>query len=88
MLPFRSGAHAAVGGSFSILRFAEPELPDVVYLEQLTSAVYLDRRSDLQTYLTIMDAISVQAATPGEFEATMRRRCAPHPEGAASMGRP
>src|SRR5690242_890686 len=73
VLPFRSGAHAAAGGSFTILRFAEPDLPDIVYLEQLTSAVYLDKRSDVEDYVMIMERISVQADTPAESRATMRR---------------
>jgi len=73
VLPFRSGAHAAAGGSFSILRFAEPDLPDVVYLEQLTSAVYLDKRSDVEDYVMIMERVSVQAETPTRSAATLRR---------------
>jgi hypothetical protein len=73
ILPFRSGAHAAAGGSFTILRFAESDLPDVVYLEQLSSAVYLDKRADIENYLTIMEQISVQAETPVESATTVRR---------------
>ncbi len=65
--------HAASGGSFTILRFAESDLPDVVYLEQLTSAVYLDKRSDVENYLTIMEQVSVQAAPPSESAAMIRR---------------
>src|SRR6201996_3392375 len=34
IVPFNVGGHSAAGGPFSILRFAEPELSDVVYLEQ------------------------------------------------------
>ena len=49
------------GGSFSILRFAAPELPDVVYLEQLTSALYLDKRRDVDHYSAVMDQLCVQA---------------------------
>ena len=73
ILPFRSGAHAAAGGSFTILRFAEEEIPDVVYLEQLTSAVYLDKRPDVEEYLTIMERIGVQSETPAESVTTIRR---------------
>lgn len=73
VLPFRSGAHAAAGGSFSILRFAEPDLPDVVYLEQLTSAVYLDKRSDVEEYQLIMERVTVQAETPAQSRETLRR---------------
>jgi len=73
VLPFRSGAHAAAGGSFSILRFAEPDLPDVVYLEQLTSAVYLDKRADVEDYVLIMERVTVQAETPAQSRETLRR---------------
>ena len=72
VLPFRAGAHAAAGGSFTILRFAESDLPDVVYLEQLTSAVYLDKRSDIENYLTIMEQVSVQAAPPADSKAIIQ----------------
>ncbi|MEV6772389.1 helix-turn-helix transcriptional regulator [Nocardia sp. NPDC051030] len=64
MLPYAAGGHAAAGSSFTMLRFAEPELPDIVYLEQLTSALYLDRRQDLELYRQVMDQLSVQAEPP------------------------
>lgn len=61
--PFDAGPHAAAGGPFSILRFPEPDLPDVVFLEQLDSAVYLDQPDNVLNYVTIMDQLCVQAAT-------------------------
>ena len=63
IVPFRAGPHAAAGGPFTILRFPEPDLPDVVYLEQLNSALYLDQPSDVTDYVTIMDQLCVQAET-------------------------
>lgn len=50
VMPFRFGAHAGESGAFSILRFPEQDLADVVYLEQLTSALYLDKREDVAQY--------------------------------------
>lgn len=64
VLPYRAGGHPAAGSSFTMLRFAERELPDIVYLEQLTSALYLDRREDLQLYREVMDRLAVQAEQP------------------------
>jgi transcriptional regulator with XRE-family HTH domain len=61
VVPFSSGGHAAAGGSFTILRFAERELPDIVYIEQLTSALYLDDRGDVEHYLEVINAVSAQA---------------------------
>jgi transcriptional regulator with XRE-family HTH domain len=61
VIPFHSGGHAAAGGPFSILRFAEPDLPDVVYLEQLTSALYLDKRDEVDHYLAVMERLCLEA---------------------------
>jgi transcriptional regulator with XRE-family HTH domain len=66
VVPFARGGHAAASGSFSILRFEERDLPDAVYIEQLTSAVYLDRRSDIEHYLEVVDQLSGEALTPVE----------------------
>ena len=66
IMPFSHGGHAAAGGSFTILRFAEPDVPDVVYIEQLTSALYLDKREDVDHYLEVMNALSTAALTPAE----------------------
>jgi hypothetical protein len=66
VVPFAQGGHAGAGGSFSILRFAEQDLPDVVYIEQLTSAVYLDQRPDIEHYLEVVDQLSGEALTPAD----------------------
>ena len=63
IVPFDAGPHSAAGGPFTILRFPEPDLPDLVYLEQLNSAVYLDHPDDVTDYVTIMDKLCVQAET-------------------------
>jgi transcriptional regulator with XRE-family HTH domain len=63
--PFGMGGHAAPSG-FTILRFSEADLPDVVYLEHLTSALYLDKRSDVDRYLLAMERLSIISAKPSE----------------------
>jgi hypothetical protein len=40
-------------------------VPDIVYIEQLTSALYLDSRQDVDHYLEVMDNLSTQALAPG-----------------------
>jgi transcriptional regulator with XRE-family HTH domain len=72
VLPFAVGAHPAMVGAFSILRFAEDELPDVVYLEHLTNAWYLDGREHVERYLHVMNAICVSAATPDKTVEILR----------------
>ena len=66
VVPFSRGGHAAAGGSFTVLRFSEPEVPDVVYLEQLTSALYLDKREDVDHYMEVMNHLSTEALTPAQ----------------------
>jgi transcriptional regulator with XRE-family HTH domain len=73
MVPFKLGGHAAAGGPFSILRFAEPDLPDVVYLEQLTSALYLDKREDVDHYHMVMERLCIDAEPASEIQDTLTR---------------
>jgi transcriptional regulator with XRE-family HTH domain len=71
VIPFGAGGHAAAGGPFSILRFPEPDLPDVVYLEQLTSALYLDKRDDTDHYLAVMERLCLEALPADETSAIL-----------------
>jgi transcriptional regulator with XRE-family HTH domain len=66
VVPFARGCHAGESGSFTVLRFKERDLPDVVYLEQLTGASYLEQRSDVEHYLEAVDELSSEALTPAE----------------------
>jgi hypothetical protein len=66
VLPFAAGGHAAAGGQFTILRFAGLDLPDIVYVEQLTTALYLDKKNDTNSYLLVMDNLCIQALSPAD----------------------
>jgi transcriptional regulator with XRE-family HTH domain len=66
VVPFARGGHAGASGSFSILRFGERDLPDVVYMEQFTSAVYLDQRPEVEHYLEVVDELGGEALTPAD----------------------
>ncbi|HIY39618.1 MAG TPA: helix-turn-helix domain-containing protein [Candidatus Nocardiopsis merdipullorum] len=61
---FAMGGHPAAGGPFSILRFPTPQLPDVVYLEQLSSALYFDKYEDTHRYAQTMDHLATQSPSP------------------------
>jgi transcriptional regulator with XRE-family HTH domain len=63
VVPYQFSGYAAEG-SFTSLRFAEPELPDVVYIEHLSGALYLDKRSDTELYGRVFDRLTVDAYTP------------------------
>lgn len=73
VMPFRFGGHAAEGGAFSILRFPEPDLPDVVYVEQLVSALYLDKREHMDRYLETMNRLTVDSQPPEISAETLQK---------------
>lgn len=73
VVPFDIGGHAATVGPFAILRFSRSDLPDIVYLEQLNSALYLDKKRDTADYLTVMDSLCIQAESPAGTISFLRR---------------
>ncbi|MEU5866212.1 MULTISPECIES: helix-turn-helix domain-containing protein [unclassified Nonomuraea] len=66
IMPFSFGGHSAEGGAFSVLRFPDRDLPDVVYVEQLASALYLDKREDVDRYTEVMERLCAVSTTPDE----------------------
>jgi hypothetical protein len=61
---YAASAAATPGTAVTYLRFAQGFLPDVAYLEHMTSAVYLDRLDDVDRYRAALDELSALAATP------------------------
>src|SRR5215472_11704160 len=64
VIPFKVGGHAAAGGPFSLLRFAEDDLPDVVYMEQLNSAQHLTKPDVVDRYLAVFQRLRTDALSP------------------------
>ncbi|PWI42210.1 helix-turn-helix transcriptional regulator [Streptomyces sp. ICBB 8177] len=64
VMPFAQGGHAAESGAFTVLGFPESDLPDVVYLEQLTSALYIDKRDEVAQYIKVMDRLLADSLPP------------------------
>ena len=73
VIPFASGGHAAAGGAFSILRFPHEEVPDVVYIEHLTSGLYLDKREDVDHYAAAMGRLFIEAEPPSSTPDFLQR---------------
>ncbi|GAB3476294.1 helix-turn-helix domain-containing protein [Nocardiopsis coralliicola] len=72
IVPFSAGAHAAEAGSFTILRYPDFELGDVVYIEHLTGSLSLDKRSEVDLYSMAMERLSIVAEAPAETEKILR----------------
>ncbi|CAG7621801.1 helix-turn-helix domain-containing protein [Actinacidiphila bryophytorum] len=68
---YAASAAATPGAAVTYLRFAQGFLPDVVYLEHMTSAVYLDRLDDVDRYRAALDELSALAATPAASRAIL-----------------
>ncbi|SDZ29839.1 Helix-turn-helix domain-containing protein [Asanoa ishikariensis] len=66
VMPLRRGTHTADGGSFSMLRFADPDIPDIVYVEQLVSALYMDKPEHVERYRQAMERLTVAALSPAD----------------------
>ncbi|MBK0375399.1 helix-turn-helix domain-containing protein [Streptomyces sp. RB110-1] len=66
VIPFSHGGHAGESGSFTMLRFPESDLSDIVYLEQLTSALYLDKPEEVAQYEKAMATLAQDS--PGTDE--------------------
>ncbi|WNV84021.1 helix-turn-helix transcriptional regulator [Umezawaea sp. Da 62-37] len=63
VVPYQLSGYAAEG-PFTMLRFGEPELPDLVYIEHLAGALYLDKRDEVELYGRVFDRLTVDALTP------------------------
>jgi transcriptional regulator with XRE-family HTH domain len=73
ILPYsRSGLSAE--HAFSLLRFGEPELPNIAYVEYLTGAHYIEKREEIEKYSRSLDMLAVDAETPERSRALLAKR--------------
>ncbi|KNB50206.1 XRE family transcriptional regulator [Streptomyces caatingaensis] len=61
ILPFDVGAHPGMYGKFCILEFHDPQDASTVYLEGITSDLYLEKPSDVQVYSVMYEHLRMQA---------------------------
>jgi len=76
IMPFSSVGYPGAGGAFSILRFPEGDLPDIVYIEHAASALYLDKLEEVDEYVAIMEALTIAAAPVSQTENLLREALA------------
>ncbi|MFE9763874.1 helix-turn-helix domain-containing protein [Streptomyces sp. NPDC005808] len=60
---FANGPHPGTYTSFALFRFAERELPDMVYSEYVSGALYLDSRIEVALHLEVLDHMTAHAAS-------------------------
>jgi len=69
---FAAGPHPGTYAPFSLFRFAEPELPDMVTTEYLSGALYLDSREEVAAHLEVLDHMSTAAASAERTKKLLR----------------
>jgi transcriptional regulator with XRE-family HTH domain len=74
MLPLAAGPHPATTGEFTILGFPELIAPDVVYLENMTSDLYVEREADVYRYAMAFDRLRAIALGPDDSAALITAR--------------
>jgi hypothetical protein len=76
VMPFSSVGYAGAGGAFSLLRFPEGDLPDIVYIEHAASALYLDKLEEVDEYVAIMEGLTISAAPVSATEGLLKEALA------------
>jgi transcriptional regulator with XRE-family HTH domain len=64
VLPFAAGAHAGMDGPFTILDFPDQADADLVYAENATGGLFLEKEEELKKYHAIFDALASTALDP------------------------
>jgi len=75
VVPMHLSGYAAEG-AFTILRFGEAELPDVVYVEHIGGAVYLDSPEEIELFARTLDRLAIDAETPDRSRQLMAKTLA------------
>ena len=75
VLPWHLSGFAAEG-AFALLRFAEPELPNITYVKHLTGALFLEKLDEIEAYSRSLDRLAVDAETPDRSRQLLSKRLA------------
>jgi hypothetical protein len=76
VMPFSSVGYPGAGGAFSLLRFPDGDLPDIVYIEHAASAMYLDKIEEVDEYVAIMEGLTISAAPVSATEGLLQEALA------------
>ncbi|CAM5668887.1 XRE family transcriptional regulator OS=Streptomyces alboniger OX=132473 GN=CP975_14970 PE=4 SV=1 [Streptomyces alboniger] len=61
VIPFDMGAHPGLNGQYAILEFPDAADSSVVYIEGVTSDLYLEKANDVQQYSVMYEHLRAQA---------------------------
>jgi transcriptional regulator with XRE-family HTH domain len=66
IIPFQYGGHTAPGGAFSIMRFPEADLSDMIFMHYPTGSLCIDEPVEVERYGEFMDRLSVEGTSPNQ----------------------
>jgi hypothetical protein len=72
ILPFTVGVHRAMHGGVTVLRYAEPDQPDIAYIEQYLGVLYLDKPTEVEGYLEVIEEVCLKAAPATHTRAILK----------------
>ncbi|MFF5172613.1 helix-turn-helix domain-containing protein [Micromonospora sp. NPDC000089] len=64
VIPFTSGAHAGMPGSFVVMDFPDPADPALVYVDSMAGDLFLEREADVRRYTSTFEHLRATALDP------------------------
>lgn len=64
VIPFDAGAHPGMPGSFILLQFGDPAIPDVIYVDTMAGELFLEEVADVRRYKLVFEHLRAVAASP------------------------
>lgn len=66
VIPYATGAHPGMPGSFVLMDFPEAVDPSVVYIDSMVGDLFLEAEEDIRRYSQIFDHLRAQALSPND----------------------
>jgi len=69
VLPTGVGAHTGMNGAFTLLRFDDPDEPEIAHLDDMAGARYFEKEPAVGTYRLIFEDLRSKALSPADSAA-------------------
>ncbi|MCX5391318.1 helix-turn-helix transcriptional regulator [Streptomyces sp. NBC_00094] len=81
VIPFEMGAHPGISGQYSILEFPDTSDSSVVYIEGVTSDLYLEKAQDVGKYSVMYEHLRAQALNVEQTREFIAKMAKKHAQG-------
>ncbi|MFF4170796.1 helix-turn-helix domain-containing protein [Streptomyces sp. NPDC001744] len=81
VMPFEMGAHPGISGQYSILEFPDTSDSSVVYIEGVTSDLYLEKAQDVGKYSVMYEHLRAQALNVDQTREFIVKMAKKHAQG-------